>query len=733
MKQTRLPSSGPLHLVEDPARPLLLPGGPQSAQMRDVTENGFAILVRRHRRAAILFFAISVAAACLYARFAPKTYKVQTVLEIIGLNQDFMNIRDVSPTGSGIVDQTYIETQIRLLQNEAVTNRVIAAMAGKVPSSLAPSSEVEEALLRRILSTVKVKEEGASNLVRISLVGPDARLAADTANELSQQYIEEEQNARTSQAAETNTFLRQQLDQARAKLQNSEKSLQDYARDSGIVLTDDTHESVASEHLREVQQGLAQAEVDLATRQAQLDVARHTSGDSLPEVVNDPIIREDQNKLRDLRGQLADLSTTMTPQNYKVQKVQAQIHDLENELTRHRNTIVERLTMEQRQASRRQTLLEEQYRRQLLTVMDQGGKQVHYNMLRHEADVDRQIYQSMVQRVKEAGVMAALRAPNARVVLAAIPPSAPTSPNLVTSLLLSLLFAAVATVLYILIAERRDRSLRSPGQTELFLPNAELAAIPRARLTGRRVRTGILALDKTGAHRCHPMLKHWTNQEGTVLSEAFRMAGTSILLRTEGGAQSRVLLITSPHPQCGKTMSVANLAVSLAEGSRRVAIVDGDLRKSGLSHLFGYEASPGLSENLAETRTDDPLTLLRSTDFAGVWILPSGTVRENAAKLLQSNRLGSIIETLRAEFHFVLLDGPPLLGFADARLLGKYAEGTILICRAGRTEREELNEAWSILREDGATVLGTILNAYDLKTERPSRYRTYLGYTGKIS
>jgi polysaccharide biosynthesis transport protein len=427
MSQTRFPNPGPMHLAEGSSVPLLLPGNSQSAALRGMptVENEFATLIRRHRRVVVLLFALAVVVAFCYTRLAPKSYKAQTVLEIRDLNQDFMNIRDVSPTGGGI-DQNYIETQIRLLQNEAVTARVVRAMATGVPSQPAANSGAREATVRRILGTMKVKEEGGSNLVRISLLGPDPSLVADTTNQLAQQYIEEEQDARSSEASETYSFLRQQLNQAKDKLQNAEDALQVYAQNSGIVLTNDSQESVASEHLREVQQGLAQAEVDLASRQAQLDVARHTSAEYLPEVVNDPVIRDDQGKLRDLRVQLADLSTTMTPANYKVQKIQAEIEDLTREMAIHRSIIVERLTMEQHEASRRTTLLEDQYRRQLVAAMDQGSKQVRYNMLRNEVDVNRQIYQTMVQKVKEAGVMAALRAPNARVVSAAVAPSLTT-------------------------------------------------------------------------------------------------------------------------------------------------------------------------------------------------------------------------------------------------------------------------------------------------------------------
>jgi polysaccharide biosynthesis transport protein len=365
--------------------------------------------------------------------------------------------------------------------------------------------------------------------------------------------------------------------------------------------------------------------------------------------------------------------------------------------------------------------------------MDQGSKQVHYSMLRNDVDVNREIYQTMVQKVKEAGVMAALRTPNARVVSAAVEPTTPSSPKLVIALALAILLATVASLLYILIAERRNRSLRAPGETEGFLPNAELAAIPHAHLPSQRLHAGALNLARAEGQKHHPMLEHWSRHDGTILSEAFRVAGTSILLRTDGGTQAKILLITSPHSQCGKTMSTANLAISLAEGARKVVVVDGDLRKSGLSHLFGFEKDRGLSDILSDSGEEDPLKLIQATDFPRVWIVPSGTVSDNAAKLLQSDRLHSVLQALRAEFDFVLLDGPPLLGLADARLLGQRAEGIVLVCRAGQTQGSDLNEAWSILKDDGANILGTILNGYDLRTERPSRYRTYLRYAGRIS
>lgn len=693
----------------------------------------YLTLLRRHRVAVLAICGICIFAALIYMTCAPKTYKAETVLDITGVNQDFMNIREVDPSGGPSTDDAYLETELRILQNETIANRVVAAMASSVPSSLANTDSEREAVVRRMVSGLKAKQEGGSSLIQLTLTGPDPALVANTANEVATQYIDEEENARLSEATATSKFLSQQLNQAKATLQSSENALQQYARASGIVITSETQESIASEHLREIQQGLAQAEVDRANREAMMDIAQHSSSDALPQVFDDPTIRQDRDQLRDLKVQLANLSTTMMPANYKVERIQAEIQDLESQMDRHRAMIVNRLSLDDREAARRQSILQDQYNRQLAVVTDDGGKQVRFNMLRHEVDINRQIYQSMVQKMNEAAVMAALKAPSARVVSAATPTLLPSSPKLSDSLLLSGLLAMISSLLYILIAERRNRSLRNPGESARYLSRPELAVIPQVRRSARIGRSRTMSLGAQGTGATHPMLEHWRNGNGAIIAEAYRSAGTSILFSTRGALGSRVLLVTSPHPQCGKTMTIGNLAISLAEGGRRVLLIDGDMRRPALAQLFSVPNVKGLSDVLDPLHPAEPRPLIQPTAFTGVHILTSGEPKTNTTSLLHSNRLREILDSLQREYDFVLVDAPPLLGIADARILSRCTDGVILICRAERTSIDELEEARRLLTEDGTNLLGTILNGYNLQRERPDLYRTYLKYTGERS
>jgi capsular exopolysaccharide synthesis family protein len=681
-----------------------------------------------------MILALCMLVGVLYALFAPKSYRAQTVLEITGINQNFMNTRDADPYADGVTPDSYLETQIMLLKNEAVADRVVAVMAPKVPSALASDDAVREGLIRDMVFAVKAKEEGMSNLVRITLTGPDPRLVANTTNELANQYIQEGQNARLAAASSTGIFLKQQLEDAKSALQSAGDALQEYARASGIVLTSETQEPVAAEHLREIQQGLAQAEVDRANRQSAVEMAQNAAADTLPQVVDDPTIREDGSKLTELRRQLADLSTTLTPSNYKVQKIEAQIKDLQTEMLRRRSVIVRRLSVEDGTAARRQQLLKQQYDRQLAVVTDQGSKQVRFNMLKHEVDVNRQIYQSMLQKSKEAGVMAAARVANARVVSPARASLLPYSPKLSISLLLATLLGIVLSLLYILISERRDNSVRNPGESEQYVDRPELAVIPRARLITKKSKTQLrMELNSGDSNHVHPMLEHWKEADKTFLTETYRSAGASILFSRNGGVAPKVLLVTSPHPRCGKTVTIANLAISLAEGGRRVLLIDADLRRPALPQFFGVQNDEGLANALDEDERADPNSLIQSTDFPGVFILTSGVIKGTVTRLLHSSRLASVIGTMRSGFDFVLIDAPPLLGLADARILSRYTDGVIFICRAGHTSVDDLAEARRLLAEDGTYILGTILNDYELKGEGSPHYSSYLTYVGKTS
>jgi capsular exopolysaccharide synthesis family protein len=730
-------------------------------QPRPEAAVNYSALLRRHRSAVAIIVGATLLLSVLYTLVAHKVYQSEAILEVMGINQDFMNSKEVDPTSSQLTGDAYIETQTKLLQSPPVLQRTAQVLGPRVPGEIAsgqgllgkigkwfgkPAAATPaegEAVVLKMLDDAKVKVDGSSDLITLTVTGPEAQLTADTANTLTQQFIEQTQDARMYSAGNTNKFLTVQLSDARKKLQDAENDLQTYARQTGIVIPSESQESVAADKLRQIQTDLAKAEADEADTKSQVEVSHSSPAESMPQVLDDPTLRDNRARLADLRRQLADLSVTLTPANYKIQQLQAQIVDLEQQSSHQRTNIIRRLGVQNSETARRKQLLTAAYQQQLGVVSDQSSKEVRYNILKKEVDANRDIYQSMLQRVKEAGIVSALKSSDVRVVSPALRATSPYRPSLPLNLALGLLFGATFSTCYILLRERNDASLRTPGQSVKHLNVPELAVIPSARignseripLTLRNLNGVSNVLDAknglaTGGKSAvlDKELVQWSQDE-TMMADAYRSAITSILLSRVNGTSPRVILVTSPRPKAGKTTTVANLGISLAEIGRRVLLIDGDLRRPRLGKLFGLQFATGLSDVLLDAGTTLD-SVVRSSTVPGLYVLPGGSEPANISKLLHSAYLDTLVEAARSEYDFVLIDSPPMIGMADARLLSRNADGVILICRAGETSPEQLGEARQRLADDGTPVIGTILNGCDLRVEDPSYVNGYNSYAG---
>jgi polysaccharide biosynthesis transport protein len=676
-------------------------------------------------------------------------------------NQDFLNNKEIDPTASNPTPDTYMETQTKLLTSDTVAERVIKVL---LPSASGiekdggiaklrrwfnltpPKPDSPESVVHKILGQIKVKPDGQSSLLSITAYGPTPDLTAQSANTLAEQYIVELQEARWNTATRTGTFLSRQLEELKAKLQASEDQLQDYARGVGLVYTSDiSHQSVAEDKLRQIQQDLQKAEAVTADMQSQLELTRSTSADTLPKVLDDGSLRAAKDRLADLRRQLIVLRTMFTPNHYKVKAIESQIEELQAEMKGDRTTIVQRTQNEYRAAARRQALISEQYDKQLALVSRQASQEVRYNMLKREADANQIMYQSILQKVKEAGVLAALRASTIRIVDRAKPSSNPYAPNMVVNLGIGALAGCTFAVLFILLRERSDQSIRAPGESVKFIDVPELATIPSGRhdvqvqLLSSAVNRGRKGDTRKSSARSKPLslppaaggsrsTDLWGQGESLV-AESFRSAVTSILLWSRKKGRHRVIVVTSAHAKAGKTTSVFNLGLRLAESGRRVLLIDGDLRRPTLASIFGLDQALGLGDILANSF--DPTVakeLIRETLFPGLFLLGSGLPRPNVAQLLHSNHLDSVLRELRPEFDFILIDSPPMIPMTDARLLGQHADGVVLICRAGQTSVDQLVSIRSSFYRDGTEVMGTILNDWDARSGDPSYAQSYNSY-----
>jgi receptor protein-tyrosine kinase len=345
------------------------------------------------------------------------------------------------------------------------------------------------------------------------------------------------------------------------------------------------------------------------------------------------------------------------------------------------------------------------------------------------ADVNRRFYDGMLEKAYHAWLAARLGGTNMRVISSAEPALTPHRPNWPLNLAIGAIGGLLLAVASIMLQEQRKSVLRVPGEAGTYLAAPELGAIPQARCWSP------FSIFVPGFGNGRLRVERAALEQGAGLSESFRATVASILAAGGPAGNARVLVVTSSQPAEGKTTVVSNLGIALAAISRKVLLIDGDMRRPRLHMLFDQPNSWGLSDVLNEKNAIDELpldVLAKKTSIPHLYLLPSGASTDNVFGLLYSGRMSRLLPRFREEFEFVLVDAPPCLEFADARLLARHAEELLLVVRANHTDRRTAQAAIQRLRLDGIPCLGVILNRWDPAPGDQYSYRAFRspGYRG---
>ena len=716
----------------------------------------------RHKMPLLYFALAGLIAAILFSLAQTPLYRARTSLEIQDFNEDFLDLKSVDPTDStgNRTAESYIGTQIKILQSESLLERVIdrlelheappptgwrafVSRAGHGLRLSSPSRRSEkEELIRQAERNLTVSASGRTSLLEVLYLSPDPKLAADFANTLVSEFIEQSQEMRWKSTQRTAEWLTSHLDEMKAKLEQSEAQLQDYARTSGLTITSEK-DNVAEIRIKELQEELSRAQADRVAKQAKLEEAKSKPADSLPEMLEDVTLRDYRVKLTDLQRQLVELRATLTPAHYKVQRVEAQIAELQSAFQKQRGLILRRIANEYEAARRRETLLAKAQAEQEKIVADQSSKAIHYNTLKREVDSSRQLYESMLRRVKQASLAAAMRASNVLVVDSAKPPLFPYKPNLPKNSVLGLFIGVFLGLGFVLMEESFDRRIRAPGDVRIYLNLPELGVIPRAELPAtQKTSKGFYARhalsppsqrNQLSSPDDCPELATWQHKP-SLLADCVRTALISILLPSQNGDHPHVVVLTSPCPGDGKTTVASNLSIAMAEIRQKVLLIDGDLRRPRLHKIFGISNDWGLSDVLRAGTALEAIpiaNLVSKTKVSSLYVMAGGRGPVTTPALLYSTRMNGLLDRLRSEFDMVLIDAPPVIHLADARVLGRLADGVILVIRAGLTTPESAMITCQRFAEDGTRVLGTILNSWDPKAK--GRYGYSYEYHGAYS
>jgi len=758
--ETKIQLFDPMQAKLERVRPELLEPylTEEAVEGPDLRAHWRTIQKRRWTILSILLVALTIVSIVTWKQ--KPIYRADALLEIQKENANIPTVQELFQLEN--VSDNYLETQYKVLQSETLARRVIDQLhlerdsefnppkagwfqAKAQAAALIPDSGVDpdaaQTVLREFKDRLSIDPVRRSRLVQISFESEDPKVAAQAVNALAENYIQGNLESRWQAAQKASEWLSQQLQSFKAKLEKSEDDLQDYVQKNGLLFLETQKgdiENIVNERLRQLQDELTKAQ---AERYAKESVYRLTeSGDysALPGVVDNKLMQELTARLAELERQKAALTPTFNRDYPKMKEIQSQIDENERVLAEERKRAAQGIVDDYLAATRRETLVREAFEQQQNQANTVAGRTVQYNILKREVDTNKQLYEGLLQRLKEAGVSAGMNASNIRVVDAAVPPTRPIRPRPVLNLGLALLLGLGSGIGLAFLQEHLDNTLKNSDDIERVLRVPTLALIPsrESLIHGKAGVYGLIehkSSHNNGDGKPTHLEKHpgkpWIRIDGngtqhSALSEAFRGLRTSVLL-SAAGHPPRSLTFVSAEPGEGKTTVASNLSISLAQLGKRVLLIDGDMRRPCIHKLFNIEDRTGGLVNYL-TGNERWNQLVRPTGIFNLDSLVCGPVPPNPSELLSSDRMQTLILEAMAAYQFVLIDAPPLLNVTDGRILATMVDGTLLVVRGGYTPQELVQRAQLHVRDVGAHLIGVVLNDVDVRHN--GYYQSYYGY-----
>jgi succinoglycan biosynthesis transport protein ExoP len=713
------------------------------------------MLARKYWLLITFFLILGAAAGFASVVLSSPSYQARLLLEVQSTSSALMR-NNGGGADSGDASEVGIATQVSILRSNSFRQRGAERMSqDAVP--LAPTgrdifSRLRQRVHPAIQDPIENQKQGLSSavysfdakpvtrtrLIELTCESSSPDIAAQYLNAMASEFVDDSTRSRMKTAQATSEWLAQSIEDTKSKMQEADERVRDFVAASGNIFAgqDATLEDTK---LSSLKLDLAKAQADAITKRTRYELTLKNPPEALGEVLDDGVLRGYQQKIGVLKEQEAALEVRYTPKHQKVREVAAQLASVEKDYQNEIHSVVSRIKNDYEAAARQQKLLTDTYNSQSQRVGAQAAKASQYTALRREAETLHQVYQSLLMQQSEAGLNSSVPVNGIRIVEPASPPEKPYKPRPVLNISFGCLLGAVLAVGLAFLRERSDHSIRAPGASRKLFNVPELGVIPNLHngyaTAALRAMGGSKTLTLNGHGDDSAALVNW--QAGpSFITESFRGTLTSILRNQTNGKAQKTILITSPGPSEGKTTVIQNLGIALAETGRRVLLVDADFRRPHLHHKFGMPNDWGMMNLLTEDMPlseYEPERLGVATGVPGLSLLANGPTAEQASvsRALYSPRLREIFKRLTREYDMVLVDAPPILHVADARIVAPLVDALILVLRSGVTDRASAMEAYQRIQEDGLTLLGTVLTDYDLGADRKRQYYYDYGDTSR--
>ncbi len=679
------------------------------------------ILVKR-RWLVLSIVAGVVALALLSTLMATPIYRASSVLQLEKEGTQVVQVEGIQPSDADGWDPDFLQTQYELLQSRSLAERVAnelnldeAALErlyepgwlGRMLALLSPKlkedakkpvADAKADAAQQLRNAAGVVSGGLSvepvrnsRLVRINYDSPSPEFSARVANAVAEGFIASGLERRFGASSYAKTYLEDQLKLTKAKLEQSERQLVAFAQKENIVNTGEDNQSLATQNLTQLNAALATAQDQRIRAQARWRQA--ASGPMPADMIGNSNIRVLQQQKAQLQGAYQQKLQTFKPDYPEMLQLKGQIDELNRQIGQETGGVRASVKAEYDAAASQERMLMGQIAALRTEALDVDGRSIQYNILKREVDTNRELYDGLLQRYKEVGVAGDVRSNNISIIDRAEVPSWRFKPNLKLNLAIGLLLGGMLGVLAAFLLEFLDDTIKTPEDVEQKLKLPVLGVIPKL---GAKDNIEAAGTDTRSA-----------------FSEAYRSVRTALQFSTDHGVP-KTLLVTSTGPGEGKSTTALTLARNFAQLGKRVLLIEADLRNPSLHRALGLKGQDiGLSNLLAGacTLTDATLT----TDDERLSVILAGPLPPNPAELLSGSKLVSALTIAAERYDQIIVDGPPVLGLADAPILANAMDGTLLVVNSAKTKINAAQAALKRLLRARARVVGALLSKYDAR------------------
>ncbi|MFP4088319.1 MAG: GumC family protein [Desulfobacteraceae bacterium] len=733
----------------------------QQEQTVDLRE--YLRVMLKRRWTIITVFLIVVLTVAIHTFTATPIYKATTRLIIEKENPNVVSIEEVMAVDSSGTD--YYQTQYKIIESRGVAREVMDRLHLRDSEEFSPTpkddwysnlkrtvvetvgswketvvsllkTEAEKAgsnqgekwnkhrdpdseLISRFIHRIEVSPIRNSRLVDLSFEAVDPVLATRIVNSLAKAYMDQNLEIRLRAVKDAVDWLNKRIDEERKKVEQSEQALLEYKEKHGIITDFSSDaEEVTAQKLAQLNQQVVAAESQRVEAETRYHQALALEGspdmlDSIPEVLNNELIREIKKMEVDLYKRMSELSEKYGRNHPKIVALTSELETLEKRRDREIKRVITSLKNSYQVALAGEESLKTALEKQKEESLDLNQKAIRYGVLRREAESAKDTYELLVKRFKETSLTEDMHTGNIRVVDQAEVPGTPVKPKKKLNLLLAVIVGLVLGIGLAFFFEYLDNTIKIPEDVKHHLKIPYLGPTPLIEMNGK----------KGSENRSQELVTLYAPKSTT--SESYRGIRTNIVFSSVEGPP-QIILVSSAGPREGKTLTSANLAITMAQAGSKTLLLDCDLRRPRLHRMFGFDREVGVTNLMVGNRqlTD----CIVHTDVSNLDLIPSGPLPPNPSEMLGSNRMAGLMKTLRGDYARIIVDSPPVTAVTDAVILSKQVDGVVVVIKAGDTVREVIQNSLGQLEAVGATVLGAVLNAVAIGKDKYYYYYYYQYY-----